>query len=203
MNDESARLFEMVTPLYEVSDVVDWTAVEADYGLAFPADYKEFIDRFGAGTLDDGIFVSVPRVGQPPAPLTVGRLPADALQEGGMLAWQDASRPDRPDLQDMLVWGQTNGADVLCWVADGPHPDTWRVAVWARHGGGWAIYDCGMVEFLAKVLTDGFHAFPLSDASLRGVESAPFLNLEAENRLMDEGIDPWTGKPAPQMWDFD
>lgn len=203
MGEALNGFLERVTPLYEASDTVDWDAVQVEYGVDFPADYKEFVARFGAGSLEEGIYVSVPRIGQPAAALTVGRLPADALHEGGMLTWRDSSRSDRPSLQDMLVWGETSGADVLCWVTDGPDPDAWPIAVWARQGGGWDLYDCGMVGFLVKVLADEFPVFPLSDASLKGRASARFLNFEAENRLRDEGVDPWTGEPDPQMWDFD
>ncbi|MFJ3900933.1 SMI1/KNR4 family protein [Streptomyces sp. NPDC090025] len=209
MHDRPPRLFEMVTPLHELTETVDWTAVEADYGLVFPADYKAFVDRFGAGTLGEDVFVSVPRVGRPAAALTVDRLPEDTLREEGMANWQDASLPDRPDLRDMLVWGESSGADALCWMTAGPDPDAWPVAVWSRHHGGWARYPYGMTEFLTNILTDGFAdgfadgsaEFPLSDESLRGAGSTPYVNLEAENRLRDAGIDPWTGRPIPQMWD--
>lgn len=81
---------------------------------------------------------------------------------------------------------------MLCWITSGPDPDHWPVAVWKRQGGGWAVHECGMAEFLLRVLQADFESCPLSDASLWG-RDARFLNFRDEERFLDEGVDPWTG----------
>ncbi|GGZ90461.1 SMI1/KNR4 family protein [Streptomyces echinoruber] len=197
MNDVWGQLQETVSLLREggdAGDTVDWEAAAAELGVpGFPDDYREFVAAFGAGSFEDSLFVSVPRPGNPTAPLAVGRLPEDALQDDGMSVWQDPA-VSRHRLQDMLVWGRTNGADALCWVTSGPEPNRWPVAVWARQNGGWAIHACGMAEFLLRVLRAEFAECPLSVTTLWGRGTARFLNFRDEERLLDEGIDPWTGE---------
>ncbi|MEV1070141.1 hypothetical protein [Streptomyces sp. NPDC050263] len=111
MNDMLRQLRGVVSLLHEegeAGDVVDWEAAVAELGLAsFPADYRGFVTLLGAGSLEDSLFVSIPRPGEPSAPLTVGRLPSDAYDS--MNEWQDSSLGSRPALVDMLVWGQQGG----------------------------------------------------------------------------------------------
>ena len=38
----------------------DWARVENDHGIRLPADYKAFIERFGAGCIDDFLWVIDP-----------------------------------------------------------------------------------------------------------------------------------------------
>lgn len=198
MNDELTQLREAVSLLHadrEAGDSVDWEARAAELGVAsFPDDYREFVAAFGAGSLEDSLFVSIPRPASPATPLTVGRLPDDVLRSDSMSDWQDSAEASGFDLQDMLVWGETNGADTLCWVTSGPDPNHWPVEVWARQGGGWAVYDCGMVEFLLRVLRADFRECPFSVATLWRRGTARFLNFKTEERFLDEGLDPWTGE---------
>ncbi|GGL80179.1 hypothetical protein GCM10010129_24780 [Streptomyces fumigatiscleroticus] len=76
-------------------------------------------------------------------------------------------------------------------------PQQWPVAVWARQGGGWSVYDCGMADFLLRLLRADFAACPVSDATLWGAGAARFLSFAEEERLREEGLDPWTGEPDP------
>ncbi|MGW4031690.1 hypothetical protein ACWEFL_20675 [Streptomyces sp. NPDC004838] len=61
----------------------------------------------------------------------------------------------------------------------------------------WKIYHCGMVEFLRRVFTREFDANPLGDSGMWDAGSGRFLHWREEQRLWDEGIDPWTGEPDP------
>ncbi|MGW0576253.1 hypothetical protein ACWD25_09835 [Streptomyces sp. NPDC002920] len=197
MNDTARQLREVVTLLHEegvAGDTVEWKAAAAGLGVAsFPPDYREFVAAFGAGSLEDSLFLSIPRLGNPAAPLTVGRIRQDVLQNDSMNDWQDPRPEPRPALEDMLIWGETNGADALCWVTSHPDPDRWPVAVWASQDGGWALYECGMTEFVLRVLQGDFERCPLSVTTLWGRGTARFLNFREEERLLDEGVDPWTG----------
>jgi hypothetical protein len=111
-----------------------------------------------------------------------------------MQDWQGPASTD--SLENMLLWGETSGADALCWLTLGDAPDEWPVAVWKRHG-GWALYHCGMVEFLLRVFRAELDACPFSDASLWGETAPRFLHAREEQRLREAGIDPWTGAPDP------
>ncbi|WP_052032425.1 hypothetical protein [Streptomyces viridochromogenes] len=177
-------------------DTVDWDAAADELGVrSFPADYKEFVAVFGAGSIEESLYVWIPRPGSASAPLTVGRLPPNAMGSESMHAWQASGARSGHRLEDMLVWGQTNSADALCWVASDSDPDNWPVAVWERQGGGWEVHDCGMVEFLLDLLRGDLPECPVSDESLWGAQSARFLNFRDEERFLDAGVDAWTGRP--------
>lgn len=206
MNDALGQLREVVSLLHEggaAGDTVDWQAAAAELGVeSFPSDYREFVAAFGAGSFEDTLFVSIPRPGNPTASLTVGRLPDDVLESESMSGWQDSGARSRRVLADMLVWGQTNGADALCWVTSDPDPERWPVAVWARQDGGWAVHECGMAEFVLRVLRSDFDECPLSVTTLWGRGTARFLNFRDEERILDEGVDPWTGESMDPFADL-
>lgn len=164
---------------------------------SFPGDYREFVSAFGAGSIEDSLYVSIPRPGEPTAPLTAGRLPPDALLADSLRDWRMPAQASQYRLEDMLLWGQTNGGDTLCWVTSDPDPDNWQVAVWARQWGGWSVYGCGMTEFLLRLLQADFDTCPISVASLWAKGTARFLNFREEERLREAGMDPWTGEPDP------
>ncbi|WP_171110471.1 MULTISPECIES: hypothetical protein [Streptomyces] len=199
MRDALEQLRDAMSLLYEggaAGDTVDWEAAAAELGVtSFPGDYREFVSTFGAGSIEESLYVWIPRPGSASAPLTVGRLPVNALRSESMNTWQESGASSTYRLEDMLVWGQTNSADALCWVASGSNPDTWPVAVWERQGGGWRVHDRGMVEFLLGLLRGDFSECPVSDEALWGVRSARFLNFRDEERSLDAGVDPWTGRP--------
>ncbi|MFE1247612.1 hypothetical protein [Streptomyces sp. NPDC058735] len=198
MRDGLEQLRAVMPLLHEVGsagDTVDWEGAATELGVtSFPSDYRGFVTSFGAGSIEDSLYVWVPRPGTTGAPLSVGRLPADALASESMRMWQDSGAGSRHRLEDMLVWGQTNSADALCWVASDPDPDNWPVAVWERQGGGWQVHDLGMVEFLLGLLCGTFPSCPVSDETLWRAGSARFLNFRDEERSRDEGVDPWTGR---------
>jgi hypothetical protein len=199
VRNELRQLRGIVSLLHEggaSGDVVDWDTAAVALGVtSFPGDYQEFVSIFGAGSIEESLFVWIPRPGTVGVPLTVGRLPDAALRSKSTNVWQDPSEGSRYRLDDMLVWGQTNSADSLCWVTSDPDPDRWPVAVWERQGGGWKVHDCGITEFLLRLLRSDFPECPVSDEALWGIQSARFLNIRDEERFLDAGENPWTGRP--------
>ncbi|MFE6334245.1 hypothetical protein ACFVOK_13635 [Streptomyces sp. NPDC057798] len=90
-----------------------------------------------------------------------------------------------------------SSADILCWDASGTDPGAWPVLVLDRVEGLWSRYDCGMAGFLTRLLRAEFDECPLGDLSLRGRGSAVFLMVSEYQRRLEQGLDPWTGKPDP------
>jgi hypothetical protein len=91
----------------------------------------------------------------------------------------------------LIAWGVDASADILCWDASATVPEKWPVLVWNRGALEWRRYECGMVEFLRRTLQGDLDSDPLGDAALWGSQRAKFLSREQEDRLLDEGIDPW------------
>ncbi|OKI25068.1 hypothetical protein A6A07_31210 [Streptomyces sp. CB03911] len=94
-------------------------------------------------------------------------------------------------LEGMLVWADTDAADVLCWVAADPDPDRWPVAVWSRFHAAWTVHPLGMAEFLVRLLRDEFEEWPLSDIGIKGAVAPRFLHDDDEEAAADLGRDPW------------
>ena len=65
----------------------------------------------------------------------------------------------------------------------------------------WKLFDCGMVDFLVKMMRAEFDECPLGDASLWG-KTAPFVHWREQQRRRLAGLNPETGEPDPIVQDF-
>ncbi|MFD4711856.1 hypothetical protein ACFWN5_19595 [Streptomyces sp. NPDC058430] len=66
----------------------------------------------------------------------------------------------------------------------------------------WALFDCGMAEFLRRLMTAEFDARPLNDLSLWG-RVGTFVHHAEQERRFPAGLDPMTGEPDPYVGMFD
>ncbi|UYQ65015.1 SMI1/KNR4 family protein [Streptomyces peucetius] len=194
-------LRQLMPPTAESDTQVDWALLGESWGKEFPGDHRQFIELYGAGNM--GNYLSIVR------PEPKGAQP----ESGGMLeetvnavnAWDREQKA--PGLEgaspELIAWGVDGSSDLLCWDASGGDPDRWPVLVFNRDDALWRRYDCGMTEFLVRVLRADFDECPLGDLSLWGKESAVFLNEREYDRLLEQGLDPWTGEPDPFAGMFD
>ncbi|EHM26140.1 hypothetical protein SPW_5492 [Streptomyces sp. W007] len=53
------------------------------------------------------------------------------------------------------------------------------------------------MEFLRLVFSGELEACPFSDATLWGTDAQKFVHWQEERRLLESGVDPWTGGPDP------
>lgn len=182
----------LLTPIGEtVGEAIDWDSIQSAYGTAFPGDFREFIDRIGSGSIEDQLVVLAPRLNES-QPDAVSRFSRDAIIEADRYeGWESREMAQRYPLAKMLIWGDTVGADTLCWFTDDPDPDAWPVAVFSRSSLMWSLHRCGMSGFLTQVLTGDLPDSPLSDESLLGWGEARFLHSRDEKTLYEAGIDPW------------
>ncbi|WP_445528329.1 hypothetical protein [Streptomyces cyslabdanicus] len=131
---------------------VDWPAVEADLGTPLPRDYKEIVDLFGPGGFDEYVDLLVP-----------GALGMD------LVVWAK-SDGDATDLWEpyagypapggLLRWGSSEQELDFVWQTGTADPADWRVLV--GEFGDWERFDCGLGEFLFRMLTDVQYGFPTS-----------------------------------------
>ncbi|MBD0671755.1 hypothetical protein [Streptomyces sp. CBMA156] len=172
---------ELVTALPTIGpagDGVDWAAVAADWGVEFPGDFKDFTSVFGAGTIDNFIVVGTP-VGDAPRPgpvrlrdLTPDRQANEAPSGPGRLIW----------------WGGSGDAADFYWEVTGGAPETWPVLVRSAEG-GFTGFDCGMAEFLLRMLGPRERR-PLESPRLYGAPDSRFLHWREEAAL-PVTADPW------------
>ncbi|MFI6866144.1 hypothetical protein [Nocardia sp. NPDC050406] len=171
-------------------DTIDWPAAQGIYGAAFPADYRAFVAAFGSGTIADLVVVHIPAVSLPRPIHTVSRISEAVRGTHVEDEWVQASR-GRYRMEDLLIWGETTAADTLCWVTTDPDPNRWPVAVHTRMDSEWAVYPCGMVEFLVKLLRNEWQRWPVSEASWHdttGIVRQHFLHEKDEATA---GLDRW------------
>ncbi|CAL9335350.1 hypothetical protein SUDANB106_00159 [Streptomyces sp. enrichment culture] len=193
-----AALRPVLAPGAGADEGVDWEALSAAWGVCFPSDYRAFMEVYGAGGISDCLEVLRP-------------LGPDRMDDGGM-ASETANARDQwsPDSAvdgvaggggttgDVLAWGVTTAADVLCWLTSPADPDRWPVAVLRPSlVSRWTIHPVGMAEFLRRLLAGEFGSCPVSDTTLWRAGAGQFLHWREEERLLAEGIDPWTGEPDP------
>lgn len=118
-------------------DRFDWEDLAARTGWRYPADYRRFLETYGAGgTISRSLTIS----SVPPAGVEY------RVDRGAVFPPQDGLR----------AWGEDDVADEFFWRCADPDPDMWTVAVHtrnARDGQRWFDYPMGMVEFLVGLLS--------------------------------------------------
>ncbi|WP_432068174.1 SMI1/KNR4 family protein [Streptomyces sp. C10-9-1] len=147
------RLRELLPPPVNGGDTVDWTGIQQTARLAFPSDYREFVESYGGGEIDEYVSVSTP-----PVP---GSAYGDLLERGDPAL----SERDREELGALLEGGplppmssfaDSASSDLVFWLREGA-PDNWRVAAFRRqapHGvNRWTVFAGGMASFFVAVLT--------------------------------------------------
>ncbi|MGW2560471.1 SMI1/KNR4 family protein [Streptomyces sp. NPDC001514] len=154
-----ARLRELLPPPVSGGDAVDWEEIERTTRLAFPADYREFVESYGGGEIDEY--------------LSVGTPPVSGSAYGDLLDRVDPSLSDRDReelgallpggaLPPLLPFADSASSDVAFWLREGA-PDDWRVAVFRRQApygmNRWTVFDGGMASFCVAVLTGEVNPF--------------------------------------------
>jgi hypothetical protein len=148
---ELARLSQM----REVSrPAPDWSAVTSTLGFDVPADYKQLIDRYGAGAFNDYVLIYGPGEDVQAFDLTVNGLYWDTyLKE----EWADCAEamplPLRGRDITVLSWGATEDGLQLFWIAEpGTPPEHWPVVFYRVEGEAWEFYPRSTVEVLLALV---------------------------------------------------
>lgn len=192
VTDHAMELAGLLTRVGDGGDAVDWKAVEQEYGTSFPQDYMEFVANFGDGSIEEMLWIAIPVSTADPLVRRVDRLPQQILEYPEANEWEDPAAADEYRLEDVLVWGETSEADVLGWIANGPDPEEWPLAVFSRGNGSWSVYHCTMSEFIVRLLRSEFERCPVGVSRLSGLPNPRFLHTSEEARLKELGINPWS-----------
>ncbi|MEU4211515.1 SMI1/KNR4 family protein [Streptomyces sp. NPDC026206] len=192
-------------PCHEnAGEEIDWADVQREWGTKFPRDYMAFMSEYGEGGVNDFLQIFQPLSDERDGPASGMRYETDNAR--GFIA-EVAGPPELygPPVVPLIAWGVDSSADILCWLTLDEDPDRWSVLVIGRHTASpVAIYECGMTDFLRRVILADFDECPLSGTDLWGSASPRFLGWREEQRLWADGVNPWTGEPDPyagMAWD--
>lgn len=196
IHPDVAVLLDLVPADLAGGERIDWAAAEALLGTKLPSDYRALLDTYG----DIGELVILP-----PLPSDVRGW--EGCHIGSMTAglrklWdEDAGVPGVTLGADaVLPWGSGMNANEMAWLMNDPEPDKWPVVAWRRHYSSgespWALFECGMAQFIARMILGRFDACPLGDASLWN-QPDTFVSWREQRRRLLVSLDPQTGEPSP------
>lgn len=139
----------------------EWPESEAKLGTSLPTDYKEFINLFGTGKIDNFLWIFNPFSQNEnlnlEAQLHTQLTALSELQTYGEIL------PYRlfPEQDGIFPFASTENGDILFWQTKGM-PDEWTVVVNEARSPEWEMFAMTMSEFLLKTLKRQIHpkAFP-------------------------------------------
>lgn len=137
----------------------DWDSIEKKMNFKFPEDYKEFIDTYGAGSINEFIFIFSPFCENK----NLNLLNCFKEMEESYNAMKEAF-PDDFELEffngenGLFPWGVTNNGDELYWNLT---EKGFKLLIYDDDYEG-LEYSMSMTVFLYKVLNETLvcHAFP-------------------------------------------
>jgi hypothetical protein len=120
--NEIAVLHELIGPAPTVVPEVDWAGVHARLGFRLPADYREFIDTYGPGTLGD---ITIMAPGQPAGTDLFALLERKHAQVRGLLRDPRVDPPYYPEPGGTVSWGETADGRTCAWAPVGADCGEW------------------------------------------------------------------------------
>ncbi|MEU4342310.1 hypothetical protein AB0H00_13740 [Nocardia sp. NPDC023852] len=121
------------SPLGPVDRPALGTNREGD-GVGLPRDYRDFIDLYGDGAINDELRVNYPAWQQDDTS-TLSTLVDVAEEDNGYGVYEalEVPFPGYPAPGGLLRWAGNDNGDMLCWLTEGEDPDDWPVVVVFRH----------------------------------------------------------------------
>lgn len=148
-----------------VPDAGQWQHAETQLGVAFPDDFKQFLNHWGEAWYGRFFFVY-----SPASAAAAVRLP-DAV-EGPAQAYSalkshhpdQFSLPHFPNAGSLMTCAVTDNGDYIGWIIDPAKPaDTWPVAVWGDEDAVPQVFDgIGFGPFMVSLIKGDIRpeAFP-------------------------------------------
>lgn len=149
-----------------------WGESSALAGIAFPADYQQFVAEYGGGIISTAhaspdLEVLIPHSWRNLGFENAGfrgfieghsREYEEFLESENASGLHDFRISSYPSHGGLLAWGENNNTDMFFWLTSSTNADKWPVVVFERHPGVFLKYDGGMVDFLVDLLEGRHHA---------------------------------------------
>ncbi|MFJ9695553.1 hypothetical protein [Kitasatospora sp. NPDC101183] len=148
---------------------VPWELAPEAIGFQLPADYRAFVDRYGAISISGELHIFTPSmapsvtVGQPlgfegflygtTEPYGYCAMLAQAYEDGDH---DECPYPLFPVEGGLLKWANNYNSDHFFWLMRGPDPDRWPVAAKLDSMLEWDLFEGGFLEFLLAAVTEQY-----------------------------------------------
>ncbi|MFR9799943.1 hypothetical protein ACL02U_29210 [Streptomyces sp. MS06] len=190
MHPSVRQLTEILAPPTAGVEPLAWSGIEAEWGTAFPRDYRNFMEIYGQGSIDDIVSIATPesRAGEPGV-LTVRKM-TPTTAHTCRTYYGERQFPAWPSPGALLGWGVTPIGFDLLWRVTGSDPDEWTVVVSAHRDSRAFEFPYGMAEFLVRMLGDPLDR-PIGLRGILGHPHSRFLRAQEEHALLSSGHYPW------------
>jgi hypothetical protein len=150
----------------ESGNVDAWPSLEKLLGFALPSDYKEFVNRYGSGSISDFLYVHNPFSKNRYGNLVQGASPIlDAYKTSRPTFPKEYQFPVYPDKGGVYPWGSTDNGDELHWVTNGA-PDKWPTLIVASRGASFELVKYSLSELLLQLLTSRYKSRILTERNM-------------------------------------
>jgi hypothetical protein len=130
----------------------DWARVEAEIGSPLPADFKEYVARYGTGVVNDFLWPLNPFAANDNVNLVSEiRFQLDTLRATRDKFPKKFTYAIFPEPGGYLPWGRSENGDVMHWKTQGT-PEQWTLAVTDSRAPEWEEFAEPMTSFLARLL---------------------------------------------------
>ncbi|MFJ8473555.1 SMI1/KNR4 family protein [Kitasatospora sp. NPDC094011] len=184
----------LMPPGPETGEQLDWLEVERELGCQLPADFRDLLAVYGAGTVDECLMVLPAVRGEHESGIpSVGQMTPTA-ENTAWLSHTKSGYPLWPEPGALvcglrLVDGNGDLWGAVYWRTTGSVPEQWPVVLWERPR-PFVEFDLSMAGLLVKWLTEAADI----DFDRRLVFGAPhsrFIHWRIEREMREQGLDPW------------
>ena len=133
-------------------DELDWDAIERDFSVEFPTDYKKFVSTYGTGSIGQFLWVINPSSENRSLNGEAIRYFQSSYEELKQDFPADYTRPEFPSEKSFLPWAVTDNGDTLVWIVGSGPSDGWCVGIMGSDQVEEEISELGFVEFFVHLL---------------------------------------------------
>ncbi len=135
------------------NDKNNWDMAEVQLQTELPSDYKEFINEYGTGSINNFLWILTPFDEDEYMNLFIrGQEIIKAYTESKINEPEYFEHNVFPIKGGILPWGYTDNGDELYWLTEG-NCDEWKIVVYESRSSDFYEYNMGIVQFIYELIS--------------------------------------------------
>jgi hypothetical protein len=131
----------------------EWKYFEDRLGTSLPIDYKEFVNSYGSGAIDNFLWVLNPFIQNENLNLFLKtKVICEAYVQSKRKFPHEFLYDVYPEVGGLLPWALTDNGDVLYWITKGEH-ESWQIVVFESRSTLCTSYNKSMTEFIYEIVS--------------------------------------------------